>query len=378
MFEVQSHFGNYTVEDAATADEAVAMALRAAGTGSVFVLADAKVVELHPLVLASITDKSRLHLIEATEEAKSYSAIEPIFCSLIEAGIKRNSSLLVIGGGVLQDIGCFIASVLFRGIDWSLIPSTLLAQCDSCIGSKSSINVGRYKNQLGTFNAPKRVFLAPDLLKTLPEDEIRSGMGEIIKLHLVAGPDEVARLRGRLSEYAQTGLGLDQLVRDALAIKKTFIEEDEFDKGRRNLLNYGHTFGHAYESATHYGIPHGIAVVLGISTATYFSESLGMIGPGAADEIDELLSPWYRPFHRKVLQTNPEDVLRAMALDKKNTGTSITCILTRGPGSLEKVPLEAQSQVRGLLDQYYQRLNLLYNERQEFITEQHSGNLTRA
>ncbi len=357
MFEVQSHFGNYTVEDAATAGEAVANALRSAGPGGAFVLVDAKVAELHPGALGPIADQPRLRLIEATEEAKSYSAIEPVFCSLIEAGIKRNSTLLVIGGGVLQDIGCFIASVLFRGISWSLVPSTLLAQCDSCIGSKSSINVGPYKNQLGTFNAPKRVFLAPDLLKTLPEDEIRSGMGEIIKLHIVAGAEELGRLKGRLGEYARTGVGLDQLVRDALAIKKTFIEEDEFDKGRRNLLNYGHTFGHAYESATHYGIPHGIAVVLGISTATYFAETLGMIEAGAADEIDELLVPWYRPFDRTLLTTDLEAVLKAMTLDKKNTGTSITCILPREPGALEKVPLEAQSQVRPMLKQYYERLS---------------------
>jgi 3-dehydroquinate synthase len=321
MFEVKSCFGNYTVEDASTAGEAVASALRAAGPGGVFVLADTKVAELHPHALDPIVDRSRLRLIEATEEAKSYSAIEPVLCSLIERGIKRNSSLLVIGGGVLQDIGCFIASIMFRGIDWSLVPSTLLAQCDSCIGSKSSINVGPYKNQLGTFDAPKRVFLSPDLLKTLPEDEIRSGMGEIIKLHIVAGPQELSRLKGRLAEYTRTGLGLDQLVRDALAIKKIFIEEDELDTGRRNLLNYGHTFGHAYESATHYGIPHGIAVLLGISTATYFSENLGMLGPGASDEIDSLLAPWYRPYDRKLLGTDHEAVLRAMALDKKNTGT---------------------------------------------------------
>ena len=357
MFEVLSHFGNYIVEDAATAGDAVASSVRAAGPGGVFVLADAKVAELHPGALGPIADKSRLRLIEATEAAKSYSAIEPILCSLIEAGIKRNSTLLVIGGGVLQDIGCFIASVLFRGIGWSLVPSTLLAQCDSCIGSKSSINVGPYKNQLGTFNAPKRVFLAPDLLTTLPEDEIRSGMGEIIKLHLVAGPDELGRLKGRLAEYTRTGLGLDQLVRDALAIKKTFIEEDEFDKGRRNLLNYGHTFGHAYESATRYGIPHGIAVVLGISTATFFSENLGMIEAGAADGIDELLAPWYRPFDRTLLGTDLEAVLKAMALDKKNTGNAITCVLTRGPGAMEKVPLDAQSQVRPMLERYYERLS---------------------
>ncbi len=355
MFEVSSHFGNYTVEPADSVDRAIASALGAAG--GAFVLADAKVEALHAGAFAPVGDRSRLRLIEATEDAKSYAAIEPVICSLIEAGIKRNSSLVVVGGGVLQDIGCFIASVLFRGVSWSLVPSTLLAQCDSCIGSKSSINIGRYKNQLGTFNAPKRVFLAFDLLRTLPEDEIRSGMGEIIKLSLVAGPGELARLKANLAEYARSALGLDRMVWDALAIKKAFIEEDEFDQGRRNLLNYGHTFGHAYESATHYRIPHGIAVALGISTATYFSERLGMAPPGSADDLDGWLGPWYRPYDQTLLGTDPEAILRAMMLDKKNTGSSITCILTRGPGSMEKTPLDAREQVRGLLGDYFGRLS---------------------
>jgi 3-dehydroquinate synthase len=355
MFEVQSHFGNYTVEEAGTVGAAVASALRSS-PGGAFVLADARVVALHPAAFERDVDPNRLRVIEATEEAKSYAALEPVLRALIEAGIKRNSSLVVVGGGVLQDIGCFIASVLFRGISWSLVPSTLLAQCDSCIGSKSSVNVGPYKNQLGTFHAPQHVYLVFDLLKTLPEDEIRSGMGEIIKLHLVAGRDETARLQVRLADYTRTGRGLAQLIWDTLHIKKSFIEEDEFDTGRRNLLNYGHTFGHAYESATQYGIPHGIAVSLGISTATYFSGCLGMIAEGATDKVDELLSPWYRPFERKLLEVDPEKVLRMMRIDKKNTGSSITCILTRGPGAMEKVILDAEYQVRGLLVDYYRRI----------------------
>jgi 3-dehydroquinate synthase len=356
MLEVVSQSGNYRVDEAGTVGEAIAAALRASAGGA-FVLADAKVAALHPDAFRQVDDPGRLRLIEASEEAKSYSALEPIIGSLIEAGIRRNSVLVVVGGGVLQDIGCFIASVLFRGIAWSLVPSTLLAQCDSCIGSKSSINVGRYKNQLGTFHAPKHVYLVFGLLRTLPPDEIRSGMGEIIKLHLVAGAEELARLKGRLAHHAATGDGLDQLVWDALRIKKTFIEQDEFDTGRRNLLNYGHTFGHAYESATRYGIPHGIAVSLGISTATFFSEHLGLAPPGSADEIDELLGPWYRPYQRALLDADPGVVLSAMKQDKKNTGSSVTCILTRGPGMMEKVPLDARVQVSDLLGKYYQRIS---------------------
>lgn len=356
MLEVVSSSGRYRVEERKTVGEAIASALQSA-TGS-FVLADANVVALHPAAFAQVDDPGRLIVIEATEPAKSYSALEPIIEALIQAGIKRNSTLVVVGGGVLQDIGCFIASVLFRGIAWSLVPSTLLAQCDSCIGSKSSINIGRFKNQLGTFHAPKHVYLVFDLLRTLPPDEIRSGMGEIIKLHLVAGEPELARLRGHLAQYAATGNGLEQLVWDALRIKKEFIEQDEFDTGKRNLLNYGHTFGHAYESATQYGIPHGIAVALGISTASFFSEHLALAPPGTADAIDELLRPWYQPYDRVLLEADPQTVFAAMKLDKKNTGSSVNCILTRGPGLMEKVALDASTQGFDLLGKYYQRMNL--------------------
>ena len=124
----------------------------------------------------------------------SFEKLAPVFVWLLENGLKRDGRLLVIGGGVLQDIGCFIASVLFRGVRWEFIPTTLLAQCDSCIGSKSSINIESYKNQIGTFYAPDRVLLVTQALQTLPWDEVRSGLGEVIKLHLIAGDEPFCRI----------------------------------------------------------------------------------------------------------------------------------------------------------------------------------------
>src|SRR5258708_32189487 len=132
--------------------------------------------------------------IEATEDAKSLQAIEPVFAWVLENGLRRNGCLAVVGGGVMQDIGCFIASVLFRGVRWELIPTTLLSQCDSCIGSKSSINIRSYKNQIGTFYPPHRVLLTVSVLRSLPFDEIRSGLGEAIKLHLLTGEQEFETL----------------------------------------------------------------------------------------------------------------------------------------------------------------------------------------
>ena len=136
---------------------------------------------------------------------------------------------------------------------------------------------------------------------------------------------------------------------DALAIKKRFIEEDEFDRGIRNLLNYGHTFGHAYESAANYAIPHGISVTLGVLTATYFSAQLGWVSPAYFHALHEWLVPYYAPYEQTLAALDPERILAAMRLDKKNTGDTLGCILTRGAGRMEKTKLAFDAQVRPLL-----------------------------
>jgi 3-dehydroquinate synthase len=338
QLDISSRGGNYTVAEIATVAEAAAAATASATRG--VMLADARVTALHPTVLAG-SDPARTFLIEANEEAKSLSALEPLILNLLRAGVRRDTELVVVGGGVLQDIGCFVASTLLRGIPWRLVPTTLLAQADSCIGSKSSINVGSFKNQLGTFYPPAGVWLAFDVLATLPADEVRSGLGEVIKLHLVAGPAEAERVRGRLDQFQRDGTGLPEMVWDSLTIKKGYIEQDELDTGRRNLLNYGHTFGHAFESVTRYAIPHGIAVTLGVAAATFFSERLGMLPAGEFDALNAFLRPWYEPYQNHVRAADSVSVLIAMRKDKKNMGDGITFILTRGPGAMEKVQVAA-------------------------------------
>jgi 3-dehydroquinate synthase len=275
----------------------------------------------------------------ATEEQKSFEKLTPVFVWLLENGLKRDGRLLVIGGGVLQDIGCFIASVLFRGIRWEFIPTTLLAQCDSCIGSKSSINIQSYKNQIGTFHAPDRILLVTQVLQTLPWDEVRSGLGEVIKLHLIAGEQPFDRIMKLLVNVRTDATVLPECIRSSLEIKKPYIEKDEQDTGIRNLLNYGHTFGHAYESATHYAIPHGIAVTLGLLTATFISAQMGLVTEDHFHHLRATLAPWYQPYEQKLKPLPIETILAAIKLDKKNTKQGLHCILTRGPGRMEKVGL---------------------------------------
>jgi 3-dehydroquinate synthase len=231
--------------------------------------------------------------------------------------------LVAIGGGVIQDITCFLAATLLRGLDWWFYPTTLLAQADSCIGSKSSINVGRAKNILGTFTPPRRIVIDPDVLRTLDEREIRSGYGEMLKVHTIAGPDvfdEIARDYNRLGERSV----LQHYVRRSLEIKRTLIEQDEFDRGPRNVMNYGHSFGHAMEAATDFGIPHGIAVTIGADMANYVAMSLGRMAPAHYDRMHPLKAN-YTGFETTPVPFEP--FMQALAKDKKNTDSQLTLIL---------------------------------------------------
>ena len=342
MLTIKSRNHDYTVEEFSSLREALASIV---GGERACYLVDRRLAELHGADLDLAMPTERLVYVEATEPNKSFEALTPLFLELLQHGLKRDGVLVVIGGGVLQDIGCFIASVLFRGVRWELIPTTLLAQADSCIGSKSSINIGPYKNQIGTFYPPHRVLLPAGVLATLPWDEIRSGMGEVIKLQLLAGEDGFRELMRDLEGFDGQAAISAKWVARSMAVKQPFIEADEFDGGIRNLLNYGHTFGHAYESATRYGIPHGIAVVLGVLTATYLSHRLGLVPTQHYAELAALLTPWCVPYGA-VLQQAPRDaVFRAIQQDKKNTGLTINCILTRGFGRMEKLPVDLETDI---------------------------------
>jgi 3-dehydroquinate synthase len=337
MLEIQSQIHSYRVRECTDLPAALREIV---SRQKAFFLVDRKVAELHERLLTETVSADCLNRIEATEHAKSYEQLIPVFCRLLDAKCQRGSLLVVIGGGVLQDIGCFIASVLFRGVRWILIPTTLLAQCDSCIGSKSSLNISHFKNQLGTFYPPHEVLLNFEFLRTLGPTEILSGLGEAIKLHLIDGDSSVDRLRQKLARVETCPEALPEIVWDSLRIKKRFIEQDEFDKGVRNLLNYGHTFAHSFESATDYAIPHGIAVSLGVACATYFSEQLGLVMPEYSAELRSWLRPFFGRQERTLFAADPSQILGAMKLDKKNQGDGIMFVLTRGAGKMEKMRLE--------------------------------------
>lgn len=339
MFTIKSQSHDYSVE---TFSSLAKVFEGLADTRGQLYLVDREIERIYQKEIdLAVPEASRL-VIEATEEHKSYERLSPIFLELLSKGLKRDGTLIVVGGGVAQDIGCFIATVLFRGVRWEFIPTTLLAQSDSCIGSKSSINIGDYKNQIGTFYPAHRVMVASDVLSSLPWDEIRSGLGEVIKLQLITGQAGFDELMDDLKNLNPNG-GLEIIpkwVDRSIAVKKPYIESDEFDRGIRNILNYGHTFGHAYESATKYDIPHGIAVLLGMLTATYLSARLGLIAESHFLDLKLRLTPWFHPFEATLLKARREDIFKAIRHDKKNTGDFVNCILTSGPGRMEKIKVD--------------------------------------
>jgi 3-dehydroquinate synthase len=297
--------------------------------------------DLH--IIADSFFKSHLEeaiFIGATEHAKSLDQAPALIEALRSRGVNR-SATLVAGGGILQDIASFAASIYMRGVPWSYFPTTVLAMVDSCIGGKSSINVGPYKNLVGTFHPPQHIYIDPALAETLPRDQFASGLIEAAKITYVRSPEAFAAHLACGPSITMPTANLEALILNSLLAKKHFIEIDEFDKKERLLLNFGHTFGHALEGASHYAIPHGIAVGLGILCSLAFQRDRG-IQPQVSkleQHLDQLIRTL--PDLAAILESlSLDDILNRFASDKKHTTTHYTLILINLSGEvvLEQIP----------------------------------------
>jgi 3-dehydroquinate synthase len=260
----------------------------------------------------------RVVLIHADEAAKSFDRMGELLLELKQRGLNRSSTLLGLGGGVIQDITTFVASVFMRGIPWTYVPSTFLAMADSCLGGKSSINVGPAKNLVGTFHPPRQITLMAPLARSLPLTELRGGLAEAAKICFCYGSESFDRylhLSAPLLAGEWSDLQLAELLHHVLTVKQWFIETDEYDRAERRLLNFGHTWGHALESATDYAIPHGLAVALGMQAAHRFVGSPAGSTPlidHTLTLLEGVLSP--DPFR----QFSPDLFLEAFRSDKKH------------------------------------------------------------
>lgn len=301
-----------------------------------FYFIDENVYELYKESLDQLIKDDFLLLISATEQNKSYLKLAEYYRALIEAGFTRKDVLVTIGGGILQDISGFIASTMYRGLKWVFIPTTLLAQADSCIGSKTSINFEDSKNLIGSFYPPDRIFIDSSLCSTLEPQYFNSGLGEVIKFHLMSDEKGYELLRKYLaSPDIRKSKYFNRIIMSTLEIKRSYFEGDEFDSGRRNLLNYGHCFGHALESASNFAVCHGEGVIVGMGFANLLSLKRGLITRTKYDEFEDLLIKYYPRFDLSRIGVGL--LIRYLKRDKKRVGKDLTMILCQDVGRQLKV-----------------------------------------
>jgi 3-dehydroquinate synthase len=311
---------------------------------------DERVAQFYKNDLSAALNGPSVLRIEATEFNKSLEKFPGYVLHLMERDVKRDHMLVAVGGGIIQDITAFLSAIMLRGIRWKFYPTTLLSQADSCIGAKSSINVGPYKNQVGTFTPPNEVFISSEVLKTLPELDMRSGIGEIIKAHIISGWEATRAIARDYPKLMQDKGILERAIRLSLEVKRERIEADEFDQNERLVLNYGHSFGHAIESATDYKVPHGIAVTLGMDMANFISYRLGFIKIAVYEELHQLLAINYDGFEK--IPIPEERFFLALHKDKKNFTGEISILLLHDPGQVFRKEYSKDGPLQELCREY--------------------------
>lgn len=319
---IHSRFKDYTVK----IEEQLDFLDELANISNAEFVIDEKVYQLYEKKLSRIPQE-RLVLVEAIEENKIVDTALSICERMTEIPAKRNAHLVSIGGGIIQDITGFVANILYRGIFWTFVPTTLLASCDSCIGGKTSLNYKKYKNLLGTFYPPDEIRICPAFFHTLSQKDFESGLGEVIKFNIMAGEDGLRNIECNIDKILERDERLlNQFVVSSLNFKKEFIEVDEFDRGERIKLNFAHTFGHAIETVTNYEIPHGTAVAIGMIMADYLSVKRGLLKEDICKRAENVL---LRVIHVKIRLTDYpfESFIAAMRKDKKQTSESLTAVL---------------------------------------------------
>ena len=307
----------------------------------IFVLADSNVAAHHTKFIEDVNKISTVIIpIRPIENSKQLVEIPNYINLLLDAEIRRGDLLVGIGGGIIQDITGFIATILFRGLNWIFIPTTLAAQADSCIGSKTSINLGARKNTLGTYHHAEKIIISTEFLGTLTEREIRAGLGEMLKVHAIEDKNKFDEITSNYSLLLNLKGDLTRFIYQSLEFKRKKIEIDEKDQGPRLVMNYGHSFGHALEAASDFQIPHGIAVSMGMDIANFISLEIDFGTKEDFDRMHPILMRNSHEFWNK--EIDKAKFSKALLADKKNTLDSYIFILTDklGVPSIKKVSMD--------------------------------------
>jgi 3-dehydroquinate synthase len=286
-------------------------------------------------------------LIPDGEQHKTLATVAKLYDQFLAGGLDRGGTVLSLGGGVTGDIAGLAAATFMRGVRFAQAPTTLLAMADASVGGKTGVDLPQGKNLVGAFKQPVLVLIDPTALSTLPDEEIRSGMAEVLKHAILADPDLFAALESpsRNSAISRPPIPVSQLAR-TIRVKIQIVEDDPFEQGRRAVLNLGHTVGHALEKVSDFSLRHGEAVSIGMVAAARIAAELGVADPSLAERIKAALAAW--GLSVRCDSFGADAIWDAMAHDKKRRGRTRRWVLPYAIGHVgivDDVPYEVVTSV---------------------------------
>lgn len=361
IYEITSSSGNYKIEVGENLIEKVA----ALYNDAIYII-DSKLVDRLPPSL------TRRIIIEAIEENKALEKSADYIAQLRKLNANRDTHLVAVGGGIIQDITTFIASIYMRGLSWTYLPTTVLSMADSCIGGKSSINVLGYKNLIGNFYPPKDIYIDLSFIKTLDEEMIVGGLFEAAKIAYAKDPS-IFKTYAELNPAADASLTqMQKIIGLALSTKKWFIEIDEFDQNERLLLNFGHTFGHAIEASTNFEVHHGIGVGAGMLIAAVYSKLSGSLTRAGEfsvapllEHIETMLMPGAGRLIGAPHNVDLQSTLEKFNYDKKHKTDFYRMVIPQRDGNLALISVprnaETQEKIKSAFVKGFELLNWNYH-----------------
>ena len=321
--------------------------------GAAALVTDSNVGPLYAERTAALARQAGLnvtpHVLPAGEEHKRLAQVETLCGAFLEGGLDRSSLVIALGGGVVGDVAGFAAASFMRGIRFVQVPTTIVAQVDSSVGGKTGVNHPLGKNIIGAFHQPSAVLTDMALLTTLADRELRGGLAEVVKHGVIADAELFAYIEGHAAAILAKDLAaLEFPVRRSCEIKAAVVAEDERERGRRAILNYGHTFGHAIEAVTGYTkFLHGEAVAMGMHAAGVLAQALGLVDQAFVARQRACLVACRLPVAWPNIPV--EDTLAAMKHDKKARAGALKFILASGVGHVVQHTDVTEGQVRAAL-----------------------------
>jgi 3-dehydroquinate synthase len=281
-----------------------------------------------------------VHILPAGEASKNLEIVNNIYKGLLDNNFDRNSTIIALGGGVVGDIAGFVAATFYRGINFIQIPTTLLSQTDSSVGGKVGVDYGGYKNVIGSFYQPKIVYINVKSLQTLPKREIIAGLCEVVKHAIIKSPELFDYIEANADKiFALDSNVLKYLIKENCKIKSKIVQEDEREeKGIRELLNFGHTIGHAIESSFNFTLLHGECVSIGMIAAFKIAYYLEMVSKNQLNKVEKLFKKL--GFLTSYKNISPETIYEKLFFDKKAKNGKLYFVLPRSIGEVLYLKLE--------------------------------------